>query len=372
MSFFQSIKLENYRNFNYFKADFTSGCNILIGKNGSGKTNILESISLFERGRGLRKDNINNLVNHKSDQNNFNITSLFLHNKEEINLRLFNQINRINSQKKLFINNNASSESIKYFESLFSLIYFLPEMERLFLNSPSVRRDFLDRLIYSTDKDYNRLINNYKKNIFERYRILKNYNHDHDWINILEKNIADLGIKIYKKRLEHILILNTNLENLDSYKNYYYRIFINIDDEFINNKKGDLEKFLEQYIEDLKKNRQFDAVLGGCKIGPHKSNIVGYNIENNININQLSTGQQKAVILLIILAHCNFLIKELQKKPIILFDEVCSHLDSENRELLLDLIEILKVQTFITGTEKNLFSFLSTKVSYCNIIINNE
>ena len=65
LGFFQSIKLENYRNFNYFEADFKSGCNILIGKNGSGKTNILESISLFERGRGLRKDNINNLVNHK-------------------------------------------------------------------------------------------------------------------------------------------------------------------------------------------------------------------------------------------------------------------------------------------------------------------
>ena len=129
--------------------------------------------------------------------------------------------NTVKSQKKLFINNNSSSESIKYFENLFSLIYFLPEMERLFLNSPSVRRDFLDRLIYSTDKNYSKLINSYKKNIFERYRILKNYSPDREWINTLEKKIADLGIKIYKKRLEHILILNENLKNLDVYKKYY-------------------------------------------------------------------------------------------------------------------------------------------------------
>ena len=372
MSFFQSIKLENYRNFTYFKIDFISGCNILIGKNGSGKTNILESISLFEKGRGFRKDNINNLVNHKNVNKNFNISSLFFYNKNIINLRLFNQINTINSKKKLFINNSSSRESIEYFENLFSLIYFLPEMERLFLNSPSVRRDFFDRLIYSTDKNYSKLINSYKKNIFERYRILKDYSYDYDWVNTLEKKIVDLGINIYKKRLEHILILNTNLKNLHSYKKYCYRILLDINDGFINDKKKDLEKLLEKYLEDLKKNREFDAVFGGCKIGPHKSDIVGYNIKNNININQFSTGQQKAVILLIILAHCNFLINELKKNPIIFFDEVCSHLDLENRKLLLDLIEILNVQTFITGTEKNFFSFLSTKASYCNITKNNE
>ena len=76
---------------------------------------------------------------------------------------------------------------LNIFENLFSLIYFLPEMERLFLNSPSVRRNFLDRLIYSTDKNYSRLINSYKKNIFERYKILKNYSYDYDWVNALEK-----------------------------------------------------------------------------------------------------------------------------------------------------------------------------------------
>ena len=245
-------------------------------------------------------------------------------------------------------------------------------MERLFLNSPSVRRDFLDRLIYSTDKNYSKLINSYKKNIFERHRILKDYSSDCEWINTLEKKIADLGIKIYTKRLEHILILNENLIKLDVYKKHNYRISINIYDKFINDKKEDLPKLLEQYLENLKKNRKFDTFLGGCMIGPHKSDIVGHNVETNININQFSTGQQKAVILLIILAHCNFLIKELKKNPIILFDEVCSHLDLENRELLLDLIEILNVQTFITGNEKNFFSFLSTKASYCNITKNNE
>ena len=183
----------------------------------------------------------------------------------------------------------------------------------------------------------------------------------------MEKKIADLGIRIYRKRLEHIFILNTNLKNLNNYKKFHYRISIDIKDEFINNKKKDLKELLEQYLEKLKNNRQFDAVLGGCNIGPHKSDIVGYNIENKFNIDQFSTGQQKAVVLLIILAHCNYLIKELKKNPIILFDEVCSHLDLENRKLFLDLIDMLNVLSS-TSTKSLSIIFLPLRFIYYNMI----
>ena len=117
----------------------------------------------------------------------------------------------------------------------------------------------------------------------------------------------------------------------------------------------------------MQKNREKDSFLGGCNIGPHRSNIQGFNYSNKINLNQFSTGQQKAVILLIIISQCINLIKNLDLQPIILLDEVCSHLDDNNRELILYLIDELKVQVFMTGTEKNFFSFLSTKAKYCNI-----
>ena len=348
MSYFQHLKLENYRNFNNFEISFVSGCNILIGKNGSGKSNILESLSLFEKGKGFRNDNIKNFINYISNRKYFKITSIFFDKKIEINLSLFNQINKNGSIKKLLINNSSSSDSIRYF-------------------SPSVRRNFLDRLIYTSDKNYKNLINNYKKNIFERQKILKNSSYDLDWIKNLEKKIADLGIQIYQKRFKHISIINSNIGDLDTYKNFSYKILLSISDDLVKNEKEDIINIYEPYLRKLEDSRGLDGIVGGCKIGPHKSDIVGYNIENNLNINQFSTGQQKTVILLIILAQCNFLIKEIKIKPIILFDEVCSHLDIDNRELLLHLIEILNVQTFITGTEKKFFSFLSTKATYYNI-----
>ena len=94
---------------------------------------------------------------------------------------------------------------------------------------------------------------------------------------------------------------------------------------------------------------------------------MGFNEEDNFNLNQLSTGQQKTIVLLLIIAQSEFLIKNLNLKPIILLDEICSHLDDDNRQLLLYLIEELDVQVFMTGTDKNFFSFLSTKANYCNI-----
>jgi len=367
LGYFQNIKLENYRNFNNFEIDFCPECNVFIGKNGSGKTNLLESISLFEKGRGFRKDNIKNFINNKNNKQKFIVSSIFISKNARINLSLFNQVNEGNLSKKILVNGNSSKDSLQYFESLFSLIFFLPEMERLFLSNPSVRRNFLDRLIFNIDKNYNYLINQYKKNIIERSKILKNYKYDIEWVNSLEKKIADLGIQIYKKRLNHVNIINSNLKKLDSYNKYSYKISISIEDYLIENTDKNINQIYEYYINQLKKARKLDAILGGCKIGPHRSDIIGLNIENNSNINQFSTGQQKTIILLIILAQCKFLISEVKIKPIIFFDEVCSHLDIENRELLLDLIESLKVQTFITGTERNFFSFLSTKGPYCNI-----
>ena len=103
MSYFQSIKLENYRNFKNFETDFISRSNVLIGKNGSGKTNILESISLFETGRGFRKDNLKNFVNHDSENNHFKVTSVFINNNSNIDLSISNQIKDTSSIKKIII-----------------------------------------------------------------------------------------------------------------------------------------------------------------------------------------------------------------------------------------------------------------------------
>ncbi|MDC0045021.1 DNA replication and repair protein RecF [Pelagibacteraceae bacterium] len=355
----KKIQLNNFRNFKNFSLNFDSNVNILYGNNGSGKTNILESISLLSKGRGIRNSQLLNII-HK-EENKFLIKSLLEINKSNIDLEIFTSFQDNKYKKNIKVNDNISNEDLKYLNSSLSFLIFIPEMERLFQSSPTTRRNFIDRLIFSYNKDYNKLINKYKKNILERNKILQNNIFDKNWINIIENEISILGQKIYELRHTQLTILNKQIKYLNKLNKYQFEIDLKIDDSFYNPKLD-----LKIYLSNLFNSRDLDKKLGGTKVGPHKSDISAQ-INGKFDASQLSTGQQKTVILMIILAQCNYLVNEKKIKPIILLDEICSHLDSYNRKILLDLINSFDIQFFLTGTEKSLFSFISTNVHFCNI-----
>ena len=119
MGYFKDIKFNNYRNFSKSSFLFIEKCNILIGKNGTGKTNILEGISLFEKGRGFRKEKILNLINLDNQEQGFKINSCFCDKKINFNVDIFSSEKNL---KKLSVNNSFENETIKYFQSLFSII----------------------------------------------------------------------------------------------------------------------------------------------------------------------------------------------------------------------------------------------------------
>ena len=360
MGYFKNINLINFRNFDNYSLDFSSNCNVLYGKNGSGKTNILESISLFSKGRGIRKDKISNIV--KKNCEKFVIKSDF-QNKEIIyNLISETQITKKIIKKILYVNNDKTRESLIKIYELVPFLCFLPETERLFISSPSNRRNFIDQLIFTYKNTYNKLVNDYNISIQERSKILYNNNPDHSWLDQLEKNISKYGSEIYSLREKQINLLTENLNIFLSKFHLPYKISVKLNDNFFSN-----EISQEYFEKELKRNRKIDTLIGGSKIGPHKSDYVFY-VNNDFFVSQLSTGQQKTLILLIFLSQSKYLINTIDKKPILLLDEICSHLDEMNRNILLTLAESFNLQVFMTGTSKNLFSFLSTNTNFCNII----
>ena len=123
---------------------------------------------------------------------------------------------------------------------------------------------------------------------------------------------------------------------------------------------------MEEYFLNLKKSRVYDKQFGGTKIGPHKSEIIS-TVNNEYEASLLSTGQQKTIVLMVLLAQCNYLVNCKKINPIFLFDEIGSHLDNNNRQILLDMINRFEIQFFLTGTDKNLFSFVSTNAKFYNI-----
>ena len=360
MGYFNSIDLINFRNFTDYSINFSKYVNVFYGKNGSGKTNILEGISLLSKGRGLRKDKFTNII--KKNCEKFIIKSDF--RSEDIIYNLVAETENINSRikKTLTVNNDKSSESLELIYNKTPFLYFLPETERLFLASPSIRRNLIEQFIYTSHNNYNKLVNRYNKLIQERSKILTN-NNDETWLNQLEKSISADALQIYSLRESQLNILINNLNIYLRSFDLPFKIDTKLNDKFYTSDLKD-----EGYEDMLKKNRKIDTLVGGCAIGPHKSDYM-FSVNDNSFVSQLSTGQQKTIILLIYLSQCKYLSEVKLKKPILLLDEVCSHLDDVNRNVLLTLIETFKLQIFMTGTSKNLFSFLSTNTHFCNITV---
>ena len=125
----------------------------------------------------------------------------------------------------------------------------------------------------------------------------------------------------------------------------------------------DIQNNNHLYATLLKQNRKKDLLIGGCSIGPHRSDLLGFSLGNQMRINQFSTGQQKTAILLIIISQCKYLKEALNLNPIILLDEVFTHLDLEKKKSLLDRLTELGSQIWITATEKE--SFFQNNKNFC-------
>ena len=355
----KDIDLSNFRNFKDFKTTFNNNLNIFFGENGCGKTNILEGISLIAKGRGIRNSNISNFIKNKTE--NFNIKTNIEIKNSFFDIEIYS--NKVNEKYKKIIkvNDDASKESLNYLNESTSFLFFLPEMERLFQSSPTYRRSFIDRLIFSSRNDYNKVINKYKKFLSERIKILHSFNFDEQWLSHIEKEISKIGLEIYESRYSQLSMINESIKELSKSNKFRFNIELKVKDNFYNSRLNN-----EGYLMHLNQSRHFDKLNGGTKIGPHRSDIIAI-IDNEYEASFLSTGQQKTVVLMILLAQCKFLVKVKKIIPILLFDEICSHLDSFNRELLLDMINSFDIQFFLTGTDKNMFSFVSTKAEFYNI-----
>ena len=205
------------------------------------------------------------------------------------------------------------------------------------------------------------MINKYKKFLLERIKILQNNVIDNHWLNQIERDISSLGLEIYQLRQSQINFINNNLNILKKEHNFQFNLKLQIKDELFNE---DLS-FVE-YLSYLFNSRSHDKQFGGTKIGPHRSDILGI-INNDFDASLLSTGQQKTIVLMILLAQCNYLVNYKNINPILLLDEIGSHLDSYNRQILLDMINRFEIQFFLTGTDKDLFSFISTNAKFYNI-----
>lgn len=357
------LQLYNFRNYQNKIFDFQQKINIFLGRNGIGKSNILEAVTLLRKGSGLKKadfDDIicNNIKSNTSIPNNF---SIFAKIKNHPNI---DEIGTNYDGEKRIFQINASKNS--NYKQEIPIIYLIPQMDNIFCDSKSNRRGFLDNLIANINSEHKTNINNYNKQIRERAKLLEKYHSDKNniWLNIIEKKISEIGSIIAFNRNEIIDYLNRSiLQSKSNFTKTQIKIIGEIEEFALNNTAIATENFFQ---EKLKANREKDFEKQRTNSGIHLSDFTAF-LDNKMEAKNCSTGEQKSILIAIIFGFIRIFNILNLPCPILLLDEITSHLDQNKRKNLFLEIKNLKIQCFLTGTEKYLFSDFIEEVEFIEL-----
>ncbi len=344
------LALENFRNHHYFERDIDSKYVIIKGPNGIGKTNILEAISFLSPGKGLRAANVNEITKNKA--NTPWIAYFELDDDGEtykIGTSYSAAVSRSRAIKINEQNVKRQSELLQYTR----VLWFSPHLDNIFLETPSFRRKFIDRITFNFYSSHASTVAKYEMLVRSRQKLLNEGNYDPLWLNSLEQMIVETGIIINETRLMGLKLLNEQLNNQVSpfLKNEV------ILTSFLENQPSlNKDELKVNYLSKLKESRFKDSRQGKCSIGPHKCDIIVNHPEKNINASLCSTGEQKLLLLSILLAEIRVITYIFKRKPIVLLDEIFAFLDEKNTNLLANELKIIPAQIWITTSESEVDS----------------
>lgn len=340
--FISKLLLSNFRNYEKTTISFSSNINVLYGRNGSGKTNVLEAINILSRGKSQRITKDNELI--MLDKDAFLIKGLLNSNGYESTVQCsYNQ----GKGKKLLYNGQSITNSKELFSQL-PTVSFLPENLDLIKGGPEQRRLFLDDILVVISVQYKDYLNRYSKVLYQRNQLLKDIRKKgltKDALDSWDNQLIYYGDRIIKYRYKLLYEIRPFLQ-----KNY-----VKLADseetvtfQYINTLA---EQGEDQYDKLLLKKREEDIARGYTSVGPHRDDLL-------LLINQqkarsfASQGQQRSIVLALKLAEVEYLAKILGRWPILLLDDVMSELDVQRRMGLVSLAK-LTGQVFLTTTEKD-------------------
>lgn len=333
------LELNNFRNYKKKIFDNFSNLNIIIGKNGIGKTSIIEAIYLGSLAKSFKTNNEHLII--KNDSDYFRIKIYYFDYGPKKNLEVFYD----KDGKKTKINSKIQRK-LSEFISQYRVIMLSPDELKLIKSSPNTRRNYLNIQISQLHKEYLYFLNNYNVLIKNKNDYLKklmfNSNLDTRYLDILDEKIVEEGLKIYLYRKKYIDMINDYIN--DIFKKYQDNNEIKI--KYISDYEiNDKEKLLEV----LRKNRKKEINIGMTSFGVHRDDYEF--LQNGNSAKEYSSqGLQKLIVLAMKLSEVQIFVKEYEIYPILLLDDLFSELDEKNRNNIFKSLD-KEIQIFITTTD---------------------
>lgn len=367
MSHLTQLNLQNFRCYDSARIEnINSGLIVLCGPNGAGKTNILEGISLLTAGRGLRGAGALDMQRYDS-ASAWGVSAKVMTGGGEVSLGT--GLNAHTGRRMVRVN-GVDAKSQTALLDYMACLWLTPQMDRLFLDGAAGRRKFLDRLIFTFDAGHSGRVTRYENALRQRAKILQTEDHpDPIWLKSLEGQMAETGVAIAAARLDFVSRLQNSCNKADSTEeNYFPRAALRaqgtIEELLDNTPAVEVEKL---FTYQLHQSRARDALVGGASTGPHKGDLAVAYKAKNVAAEHCSTGEQKALLIGIILAHSRLMAAERGAPPILLLDEVAAHLDEGRRQALFERLQSLGGQVWMTGTDPILFDSIANKAQFFDV-----
>jgi DNA replication and repair protein RecF len=361
------LTLTRFRGYDTARLDSDQRPVALIGPNGAGKTNLLEAVSFLAPGRGLRGAKLAEVERIGSPPGSGWAVAATLDTPggpveigtgREPHLGPPRPTDR--DRRLVHIDGRPAKSQTALAEHV-AVIWLTPAMDRLFVESSSGRRRFLDRLVFGFDPAHAGRLSRYEHTLRERARLLREGRFDQGWLSGLEDQMATTGVAVAAARREVIQRLRAACDRaVGPFPGADLAVAGAVEDWLDQGPALDAEDSLRRNLRD---NRRRDAESGGATVGPHKSDLAVRHAAKDMPAALCSTGEQKALLIAIVLANARLLAAERGAAPLLLLDEVAAHLDPDRREALFGEILALGAQAWMTGTDASVFAPLAQEAA---------
>jgi DNA replication and repair protein RecF len=357
-AFIQRLTLTNFRSYHGAQILLDgAGPVVLTGANGAGKTNLIEAISLLAPGRGLRRATMEELAFSEGD----GAWAVSAEIEGMLGLATLGTgidppaVEESAPIRRCRIDHESVGSAAAFADHL-RVVWLTPAMDPLFDGPASERRRFLDRLVLAVDAQHSSRVAALERSLRSRNRLLEDAPSDSHWLDAVEHETAEVAVAVAAARAETAKRLSGALDVSHTKTPEFPQAEIAL--------QGWMEQLLPDHsateIEDryrtlLKENRARDAAAGRTLDGPHLSDLAVSHAGKNIPAAEASTGEQKALLIRLILAHAGLIKQMTNFAPLLLLDEVVAHLDPSRRAALYDALSSLGAQVWMTGADPAAF-----------------
>ncbi|HLG49241.1 MAG TPA: DNA replication/repair protein RecF [Reyranella sp.] len=362
----RQLRLTDFRNYRQLRLDCGPEPVVLVGPNGAGKTNLIEALSFLAPGRGLRRARLDEVA-RRPEASTWAVAATL--DTPEGRLAIGTGLEPPRGEgglpRRVVRIDGRPAGSQTALGLHVAAVWLTPQLDRLFLDGPGERRRFVDRLVTALHPEHAGDVAAYENALRQRARLLGEGNRDPHWFTALEDTMARHGVALAANRADTVQRLDAAARlGVGPFPRAALAMTGEVDGWIAAMAAIDAEDRLRA---ELAANRLRDGEAGTTSTGPHRSDLAVRHLDLDLPAAEGSTGQQKALLVSIALAHARLVTLSRGRPPLLLLDEIAAHLDSERRAALFEEVVALGVQSWMTGTDAELFRPLAGRAQVLRV-----